>query len=187
MTCWVLQVLKSLIEERIAVSDNPRRALRKSSSAFSVFFKLFIDSLFSARLFLTAALHKPVMQLLMEDEWFYDVDAQRALHRFPPAERLRRFGKPDSDEYAKKTEVYRQRTAKKLMAIASRFVESLKNNMYCFPHSLSWIVAQLFSVMTSRGSVPPAEARAVCADLVLALFICPAICEPEPLGWLLKF
>ena len=182
MTCWVLQVLKSLIEERIAVSDNPRRALRKSSSAFSVFFKLFIDSLFSARLFLTAALHKPVMQLLMEDEWFYDVDAQRALHRFPPAERLRRFGKPDSVEYAKKTEVYRQRTAKKLMAIASRFVESLKNNMYCFPHSLSWIVAQLFSVMTSRGSVPPAEARAVCAALVLALFICPAICEPEPLG-----
>ena len=164
------------------MSDNPRRLLRKRSSAFGVFFKLFIEGLFSTRLFLTAALHKPVMQLLMEDEWFYDIDPQRALHRFPPAERLRRFGLPDSPEHAHKIEIYRTRTATKLMNIAERFIVSLRNNMYCFPQSLGWLVSQLFTVMTSRDCVSTGEARAMCADLVLALFICPAICDPEPLG-----
>jgi hypothetical protein len=35
-----------------------------------MFLQLF-DCLFSAKLFLTAALHEAVMKLMMEDEWFY--------------------------------------------------------------------------------------------------------------------
>ena len=186
-------MLKSLIELQVAVHDNPRKVLRKQSSAFGVFFRLFIEGLFSSRLFLTAALHKPVMQLLMEDEWFYDIDPQRALHRFPPSERVRRFGTPETPEYAAKTKKYRDVTAKKLMLIADRFILSIKNNMYCFPQSLCWLVSQLFSIVNRRSGgenaaaenqtkMSTSEARSMCADLVLALFICPAICDPEPLG-----
>jgi len=179
---FVMHVLKSLIDEQVAVSDNPRRLLRKGSCAFSLVFKIFNECLFSARLFLTAALHKPVMQLLMEDEWFYDIDPQRALYRFPPQERTKRFSQPGTDEFDEKTKKYRELTTNKLVSLAERFITSIKNNMYCFPQSLSWIVAQLYSSITKAGKVEPSEARAMCADLVFAFFICPAICDPEPYG-----
>ena len=80
----VYLILKHLIELQVACSENPRRMLRKGSGAFSVVFKLLNVGLFAAKLYLTAALHQPVMQLLMEDEWFYDIDPERALYRFPP-------------------------------------------------------------------------------------------------------
>ena len=104
---YLLQVLKSLIRQQVAVNDNPRRLLRKGSCAFSTVFKLLHENMFSAKLFLTAALHKPIMQLLMEDEWFYDIDPERALYRFPPAERVKRFGTPDTPEYEKRIAEYR--------------------------------------------------------------------------------
>ena len=176
----LFQVLRSLIRLQILPSENPRKLLRKESCAFSLFFKLLIEGLFSAKLFLTAALHKPVMQLLMEDEWFYDIDPERALHRFPPAERMRRFGAPDSAEYASKIRQYREVTNKKLVMITERFILSIKNNMYCFPQSLSWIISQLYLILSQTKSISGSEAKAMCADLVLALFICPAICDPEP-------
>ena len=177
-----LQLLKCLIELQVSTSDNPRRLLRKGSCAFSIIFKLLSEGLFSAKLFLTAALHKPVMQLLMEDEWFYDIDPQRALYRFPPAERTKRFSNPGTEEYEMRTKTYREVTANKLVSLAERFISSIKNNMYCFPQSLSWIVAQLYASLTKAQQVGVAEARAMCADLVFAFFICPAICDPEPFG-----
>ena len=179
---YVLHMLKSLIELQVALSDNPRRLLRKGSCAFSSVFKLLNEGLFSAKLFLTGALHKPVMQLLMEDEWFYDIDPERALYRFPPAERQRRFGQQGTDAYEAKTAQYRELTANKLASLVERFIASIKNNMYCFPGSLAWTVSQLYHAVTKAERVSPTEAKAMCADLVLASFICPAICDPEPYG-----
>lgn len=178
----VLQVLKSLIDCQLAVSDNPRRMLRKGSCAFSLVFKLLNESMFCAKLFLTAALHKPVMQLLMEDEWFYDIDPDRALYRFPPQERLRRFGEPGTEDYTKRTKEYRGLMTEKLVMLAEYFISNLKSTMHCFPQSLAWIVSQLFHMLTKQEQVTTTEAKAMCADLVLALFICPAICDPEPYG-----
>jgi len=54
--------------------------------------------------------------------------------------------------------------------------------MYCFPSSLAWIVSQLYQSLTKGQVARVAMARAICADLVLASFICPAVCDPEPLG-----
>ena len=73
------------------------------------------------------------MQLLMEDEWFYDIDPERALYRFPPQERIKRFGQPGTNEYEQKTKEYREQTVGKLSALAERFIRSIKNNMHCFP------------------------------------------------------
>lgn len=179
---YALQLLKSLVDQQIAVSENPRRLIRKGSCAFSVVFKLFTEGLFSAKLFLTAALHKPVMQLLMEDEWFYDIDPQRALYRFPREERIKRFSNPGTEEYEVRTKQYREITTNKLVSLAEKFINSIKENMYCFPQSLSWIVSQLYASARKAQKVSAAEARAMCADLIFAFFICPAICDPEPFG-----
>ena len=43
----------------------------------------------------------------MEDEWFFDIDPDKARERFPPAEKLRRFGEPGSAEHKEKVIQYR--------------------------------------------------------------------------------
>jgi len=91
---------------------------------------LFNEGTFVARLFLTAALYQPVMQLLMEDEWFYDIDPERALHRFPPSESLRRFGSPGSKEYELATRQYREQTTNKLVSLVEQFIASLQVCVY---------------------------------------------------------
>ena len=65
---------------QVANDDNPRRLLRRGNCAFSMMYKQLCDSIFSARLFLTAALHEPIMRLLMEEEWFYDIDPSKVPH-----------------------------------------------------------------------------------------------------------
>jgi len=89
-------------------------------------YKLLTEGLFASRLFLTAAIHKPVMQLLMEDEWFYDIDADRALNRFPASERQRRFGAPGTPEYEESTRSYRERITNKLVVLVEQFIASLQ-------------------------------------------------------------
>ncbi|KAL4218738.1 GTPase-activating protein and VPS9 domain-containing protein 1 [Mactra antiquata] len=178
----MLQVLKSLLDLQLGPSENPRRMLRRGSNAFSIAFRQLFDVVYSAKLFLTAALHDPVMRLLMEDEWFYDIDPGKALVRFRPQERLRRFGEPGTDQYKEKLAKYRNTIVDKLVLMANRFIVSIKNNMHCFPPSLAWIISQVYQTLAKTGKVEMGEVRAVCADLVFALFICPAICDPEPHG-----
>ena len=180
--CCLLQVLQALIELQVAASDNPHRLLRKGSCAFSIVFRLLNEGLFSGKLFLTAALRQPVMQLLMEDEWFYDIDSGRALHRFPTHEQVRRFGAPGTKEYEEKTKQYRQLTTNKLLLLTERFIESIRTNMQCFPPSLAWLISQLYHNIVKIGHASEAEARVMCANLAFTLFICPAICDPEPYG-----
>ncbi|KAL8612814.1 hypothetical protein ACOMHN_033484 [Nucella lapillus] len=178
----MLHILKLLTELQVANDDNPRRLLRRGNCAFSLMYKQLCDSLFSARLFLTAALHEPIMRLLMEEEWFYDIDPSKALVRFPPKDRLKRFGDPGTEEHKKKQSLYRQFIVDKLVTLASRFITNIKANLHCFPPTLAWLIAQVFTTLTATGHLDPTEVRAACADLVFALFICPAICDPEPYG-----
>ncbi|KAH3792860.1 hypothetical protein DPMN_146359 [Dreissena polymorpha] len=139
----MLYVLKSLLELQLSPCENPRRMLSRGSCAFSMAFKQLFDMVFSSKLFLTAALHDPVMRLLMEDEWFYDIDPGKALVRFPPSERLRRFGEPGTEQYKDKLAKYRITIVDKLVLMANRFITSIKNNMHCFPPGLGWLVSQV--------------------------------------------
>ncbi|GAB1604956.1 GTPase-activating protein and VPS9 domain-containing protein 1-like isoform X2 [Argonauta hians] len=177
-----LQLLYTLAEIQLTYDDNPRRLIRKGSCAFSKLFKNFFDTLFSSKIFLTAALHDPVMKLLMEDEWFYDIDPDKALVRFTPSERLRRFGEQGSPEWKANLQNYRNFIVDKLVTLSNRFICAIKNNMYCFPISLSWLVSQIYRLLSKSGKHSAAEVRAVCADLIFALFICPAIWDPAPYG-----
>lgn len=178
----VLKLLKHLMLLQIVPSDNPRRLLRHSTCAFSRFYSVFHESLFSAKFFLTAALHNPIVQLLMEDEMFLDIDPDKAPIRFPPSERLKKFGKEGTAEYETKLQRYRLWTINSLFHITQRFIISIRENMHCFPSSVCWLVRQMAGLLGKSGNVDSKEVHAMCTDLVFTYFICPAIVNPEPYG-----
>lgn len=86
----VLRLLRDLIEIQIVVSENPRRMLRTGSCSFSRLYNRLHESLFSAKLFLTATLHEPIMKVLIGDEIMLDIDAAKAVLNYPPKERLKK-------------------------------------------------------------------------------------------------
>ena len=167
---------------QIIPSDNPRRLLRHGTCVFSRFYSVFHESLFSAKLFLTAALHGPITQLLMEDEMFLDIDPDKAPIRYPPAERMKKFGKEGTSEYHSKLQRYRLWTVNSLVRIAQRFIVSICESMHCFPTSVCWLVRQMAGLLAKNGNVDRKEIHAMCTDLVFTYFICPAIVNPEPYG-----
>nr|XP_034194503.1 GTPase-activating protein and VPS9 domain-containing protein 1 [Osmia lignaria]XP_034194504.1 GTPase-activating protein and VPS9 domain-containing protein 1 [Osmia lignaria] len=178
----VLKLLRHLMLLQIVPSDNPRRLLRHGTCAFSRFYSAFHESLFSAKFFLTAALHNPIVQLLMEDEMFLDIDPDKAPVRFPPSERLKKFGKEGTPEYESKLQCYRLWTINSLCQITQRFIVSIRENMHCFPSSVCWLVKQMAGLLRKNGNIDRKEVHAMCTDLVFTYFICPAIVNPEPYG-----
>ncbi|GLH08502.1 Uncharacterized protein GBIM_13724 [Gryllus bimaculatus] len=177
-----LKLLRHLTELQLVPSDNPRRLLRQKSCAFARLYSEFHEGLFSAKLFLTAALHKPIMQLLMEDEMFLDIDPDKATVRFPPEERLKRFGTEGTPEHAVQLAEYRKWTIGCLVRVTNRFVSSIRENMHCFPTSVRWLVRQIAGLLTQTGNIEPKEVHAICTDLIFTHFICPAMVNPEPYG-----
>lgn len=178
----VLKLLRHLMLLQIVPSDNPRRLLRHGTCAFSRFYSVFHESVFSAKFFLTAALHNPIVQLLMEDDMFLDIDPDKAPVRFPPSERLKKFGKEGTPEYETKLQRYRLWTINSLFRITQRFIVSIRENMHCFPSNVCWLVRQMAGLLSKNGNIDPKEVHAMCTDLVFTYFICPAIVNPEPYG-----
>ncbi|CAH1271672.1 GAPVD1 [Branchiostoma lanceolatum] len=179
---FVLQILHSLIELQLATNNDPRRLLRRGSCAFSTVFKLFSESVYTAKLFLTAALHEPIMSCLAEDDYFLETNVDAALERFAPAEIKRRFGDRGTPQFKQKLQDHMEQLSSQLVSLCNKFITSIKANMYCFPQSLCWIVSQLHKHMNRVGTVEEGDIRAMCADLLLSSFICPAIMNPEPYG-----
>ncbi|KAK4303813.1 hypothetical protein Pmani_024199 [Petrolisthes manimaculis] len=179
---YVLNLLKHLMELQLATSETPRRLLRHGSCAFSQIYRAYVDSLPQAKVFLTAALHQPIMQLLMEDELFLDIDPSKAAVRFPAEERLRRFGKEGTPEYNAALAKYRAWTIAKLVKITERFIESIKDAMNCFPPQLSWLVRVLYDVLLTAKRADTREVSTICVDLVFVFFLGPALVTPEPHG-----
>uniref|UniRef100_A0A6I8N5F9 GTPase-activating protein and VPS9 domain-containing protein 1 n=1 Tax=Ornithorhynchus anatinus TaxID=9258 RepID=A0A6I8N5F9_ORNAN len=179
---YLLQVLRYLIEFELKESDNPRRLLRRGTCAFSILFKLFSEGLFSAKLFLTATLHEPIMQLLVEDEDHLETDPNKLIERFSPSQQEKLFGEKGSDKFKQKVQEMVDSNESKLVALVNKFIGYLKQNTYCFPHSLRWIVSQMYKTLSCVDRLEVGEVRAMCTDLLLACFICPAVVNPEQYG-----
>uniref|UniRef100_A0A8C2IW05 GTPase-activating protein and VPS9 domain-containing protein 1 n=1 Tax=Cyprinus carpio TaxID=7962 RepID=A0A8C2IW05_CYPCA len=180
--CYLLQVLRYLVEFELKESDNPRRLLRRGTCAFSILFKLFSEGLYSAKLFLTATLHEPIMQLLVEDEDHLETDPAKLIERFTPAQQERLFGEKGTDEYRRKVQAAVEANEAKLVALVNSFIGYLKQNTYCFPQSLRWIVSQMYKTLARVERLEVGEVRTMCTDLLLTCFICPAIVNPEQYG-----
>ncbi|XP_041094452.1 GTPase-activating protein and VPS9 domain-containing protein 1 isoform X5 [Polyodon spathula] len=179
---YLLQLLRYLIEFELKESDNPRRLLRRETCAFSILFKLFSEGLYSAKLFLTATLHEPIMQLLVEDEDHLETDPSKVTERFTPAQQEKLFGEKGSDGYRRKVLEMVESNEAKLVTLVNKFIGYLKQNTYCFPHSLRWIITQMYKTLSCVERLEVGEVRAMCTDLLLACFICPAIVNPEQYG-----
>ncbi|KAG9477891.1 hypothetical protein GDO78_013074 [Eleutherodactylus coqui] len=179
---YLLQVLRYLIEFELKESDNPRRLLRKGTCAFSIIFKLFSEGLFSAKLFLTATLHEPIMQLLVEDEDHLEIDPSKVTERFSPAQQEKLFGEKGSERFRQKVQEMVESNETKLVTLVNKFIGYLKQNTYCFPHSLRWIVSQMYKTLSCVEGLDVGEVRSMCTDLLLTCFICPAIVNPEQYG-----
>lgn len=177
----VSQVLRYLVEFELKESDNPRRLLRRGTCAFSILFKLFSEGLYSAKLFLTATLHEPIMQLLVEDEDHLETDPSKVTERLTPAQQ-ERFGEKGSEDYKTKVQAAVETNEAKLVALVNKFIGYLKQNTYCFPHSLRWIVSQMYKTLSCVERLEVGEVRTMCTDLLLTYFICPAIVNPEQYG-----
>uniref|UniRef100_A0A8D3CYZ6 GTPase activating protein and VPS9 domains 1 n=1 Tax=Scophthalmus maximus TaxID=52904 RepID=A0A8D3CYZ6_SCOMX len=178
---YLLQVLRYLIEFELKESDNPRRLLRRGTCAFSILFKLFSEGLYSAKLFLTATLHEPIMQLLVEDEDHLETDPAKVTERLTPAQQ-ERFGEKGSEGYQQRVQAAVEANEAKLVALVNKFIGYLKQNTYCFPHSLRWIVSQMYKTLSCVERLEVGEVRTMCTDLLLTCFICPAIVNPEQYG-----
>uniref|UniRef100_A0A3P8WPC9 GTPase-activating protein and VPS9 domain-containing protein 1 n=1 Tax=Cynoglossus semilaevis TaxID=244447 RepID=A0A3P8WPC9_CYNSE len=178
---YLLQVLRYLIEFELKENDNPRRLLRRGTCAFSILFKLFSEGLYSAKLFLTATLHEPIMQLLVEDENHLETDPSKVTERLTPAQR-ERFGEKGSEAYRQRVQAAVEANEGKLVALVNKFIGYLKQNTYCFPHSLRWIVSQMYKTLSCVERLEVGEVRTMCTDLLLTCFICPAIVNPEQYG-----
>ncbi|XP_053137921.1 GTPase-activating protein and VPS9 domain-containing protein 1 isoform X5 [Hemicordylus capensis] len=179
---YLLQVLRYLIEFELKESENPRRLLRRGTCAFSILFKLFSEGLFSAKLFLTATLHEPIMQLLVEDEDHLETDPNKLIERFSPAQQEKLFGEKGTERFRQKVQEMVESNEAKLVALVNKFIGYLKQNTYCFPHSLRWIVSQMYKTLSCVERLDVGEVRAMCTDLLLACFICPAVVNPEQYG-----
>uniref|UniRef100_A0AAY5EHA1 Ras-GAP domain-containing protein n=1 Tax=Electrophorus electricus TaxID=8005 RepID=A0AAY5EHA1_ELEEL len=179
---YLLQVLRYLVEFELKESDNPRRLLRRGTCAFSILFKLFSEGLYSAKLFLTATLHEPIMQLLVEDEDHLEIDPAKLIERFTSTQQERLFGEKGSDAYRRKVQAAVEANEAKLVALVNSFIGYLKQNTYCFPQSLRWIVSQMYKTLARVEGLEVGEVKTMCTDLLLTCFICPAIVNPEQYG-----
>ncbi|KAM8934869.1 GTPase-activating protein and VPS9 domain-containing protein 1 isoform 4-T4 [Pelodytes ibericus] len=179
---YLLQVLRYLIEFELKESDNPRRLLRRGTCAFSIIFKLFSEGLFSAKLFLTATLHEPIMQLLVADEDHLETDPSKITERFSPSQQEKLFGEKGSERFKRKVQEMVESNEAKLVTLVNKFIGYLKQNTYCFPHSLRWIVSQMYKTLSCVEGLEVGEVRTMCTDLLLTCFICPAIVNPEQYG-----
>ncbi|XP_042193191.1 GTPase-activating protein and VPS9 domain-containing protein 1 isoform X3 [Callorhinchus milii] len=179
---YLLQVLRYLIEFELKESDNTRRLLRRGACAFSILFKLFSEGLYSAKLFLTATLHEPIMLLLVEDEDHLETDPNKLIERFSPTQQEKLFGEKGSENFKRKVQEMVESNEAKLVALVNKFIGYLKQNTYCFPHSLRWIVSQMYKTLSCVEGLDIGEVKAMCTDLLLAYFICPAVVNPEQYG-----
>ncbi|CAH2068212.1 unnamed protein product, partial [Iphiclides podalirius] len=178
----LLAVLRSLIKHQMATSNDPRKLFRTSKCALASLYSTFRDGHSPARRFLVAALHAPVMAVLHEDEFFLDIDPDKAMERFSASDRLKKFGQATSSEYSTKVTRYRKWTVQSLYNLATKFISSLRENWPNFPSAIAWIVQQIVRIMKQHSRISDRDLHAICTDIVFSQLICPAVVSPEAHG-----
>ncbi|GBP08296.1 GTPase-activating protein and VPS9 domain-containing protein 1 [Eumeta japonica] len=178
----LLAVLRSLIKHQLVATNDPRKLFRTGKCALAQLYGIFRDGHTPARQFLIAALEAPVMAVLHEDEFFLDIDPDKAMERFTSTDLIKKFGQPNSAEYTAKVSRYRKWIIQALFNLTNRFIESLKENWPNFPVAIAWIVQQIVHLLKKHSRLSEKELHALCTDLILNHFICPAIVNPEAHG-----
>ena len=152
----MLKLLEKLLQLKVATCEIPRHLLRLSSSSFAKLYHKFHESSLSSKLFLTAALHEPVMSVLIGDNNMLDIDHANG-------------GKETAE------------TVEKLFLLSNKFINSLSNNWIIFPSTVRWLV-QTMSRFLQENSCDPKTVNEILIDMVFGHFICPACVSPDLYG-----
>ncbi|XP_023304906.2 receptor-mediated endocytosis protein 6 homolog [Lucilia cuprina] len=178
----VLKLLRELIEIQIVVSDNPRRLLRANTSTFARIYHRLNESMFSAKIFLTAALFQPIMSVLSETDTMLDVDPQKVVQSFTTKERTRRFGAETSSSYQENIDKFHIETINQLYKLANIFIDNLLYNWSLFPSTLRWLVQTMCHQLKQAHQFSDKVINEIVTDMVFTHFICPAIVSPDVMG-----
>ncbi|XP_021947874.2 receptor-mediated endocytosis protein 6 homolog [Folsomia candida] len=169
----LLKLLSSLAGLQLVGVDSPRRVLRQGSSAFSTLYKLISETIPSSRLFLVGALHHPVTQFLSSSELL-------CLGNVLPTDRDRDDMPMLRNGDATNRDIASLDRTEKMAKLTKLFVESILDNIHAFPTGLAWLIKSVHTQLS--GAFPDKEVSKICNDLIWALFICPAVTNPEPFG-----
>lgn len=157
----MLKLLDKLLELKIMVIDDPRRLLRHNSSSFARLYHRFHESSLSSKLFLTAALHEPIMSVLIESNSMVDIEQVNGINH---NNALKFSVDPET-----------------LFDLSSRFIQSLTDNWIIFPSTIRWLVQTMFKYLKEKGCEEKIILD-VLTDMVFVHFICPACTDPNLYG-----
>lgn len=66
---------------------------------------------------------------------------------------LRKSSLEKSSEFNLTLQDYRKSIVEQLVAIASKFINSLNENLYCFPSSVCWLVRQIHALLSAGSTL----------------------------------
>lgn len=158
----MLKLLDKLLEVKIATIDDPRRLLRHNSSSFARLYHKFHESSLSSKLFLTATLHEPIMETLINDSIMLNMDQANGI------EDLASKGKRDE-------------MIDTLFTLSNKFIDSLCANWIIFPSTIRWLVQTMSKYLHSKGCDSNVILE-ILTDMVFGHFICPACTNPNLYG-----
>lgn len=108
----------------------------------------------------------------------------------------------NSEKYKMEFAKHRETTVAKLYKFTMSFIDSINSNLFCFPSSLGWLVSHIYNLLTNKHPKTSQatqqndvnkfsellktksslssllKARRICCDLIMSLYISPAICDP---------
>lgn len=177
----MLKLLEKLLQLLISAHESPSRMLRVNSSSFARLYHKFHESSLSAKLFLTAALHEPIMSVLIDDDFMLDTDPVKAMACMHPKEKFKRFGKEDDPEFAEYVRKFHDETVNKLFTLALQFIKSLCRNWIIFPSTIRWLMQTMFKLLQQKN-FDRKTINEILTDMVFGHFICPAIVSPDLYG-----
>lgn len=155
----MLKLLDKLLELKVSSIDDPRRLLRQSSSSFARLYHKFHESSLSSKLFLTAALHEPIMNVLIEDSNMQNLEFN-GINRHSEGFEVH----PDT-----------------IYQLSNKFIQSLIENWIIFPSTVRWLVLTMAKYLKVKGCDAKTVTE-VLTDMVFVHFICPACTDPSLYG-----
>ena len=181
----LLLVMKGLVTIQVLPCENLVEFFcgkRCTDTAFACVLTLLSEILFTSKLYLTAALHGSVMQVVVDDTTFLDTEVAKVLSRISPKAAIDKFGQPGTPATKQKIQDHMKILQQSIVRLCKKFLKSLRDKIYCFPVSLRWTVWQLYEGMITKLKLPIANSKAIVGHVLMSYFICPAIIKPEPYG-----
>lgn len=176
----LLEFIQCLMLHQIGATNRPRDVLKRG--AFITTYRLLVEALPESRLFLTAALYQPIVQVLLDEGPPLEINAEKVCDYFSPRELQVRFGVRGSDQFKQKVAEFCKNTQQRLDDHVKRFSHAIEYSLACFPSAIAYVIGRAHSIVSDGGMCPQDEARTLAADLLLQDFICLAIVNPERYG-----